>query len=166
MAGRVNAIAAALQAGKTLDGDIVAIFQGPSSDWICSLLAIFRIGVVYVPLDLRTPLPRLASIVKNCQPRIILTHRPTVETVFALDALDATTINVTDLPQSDSYTPHNRADPSSPAVILFTSGTIGIPKGIVINHSNLRNQMESVEDASPEVLESMEVAANIHDEEC
>lgn len=143
MAGRVNAIAAALQAGKTLDGDIVAIFQEPSSDWICSLLAIFRIGAVYVPLDLRTPLPRLASIVKNCQPRIILTHRPTLEIVFALDALDATTINVTDLPQSDSHTPHNRADPSSPAVILFTSGTTGIPKGIVINHSNLRNQMES-----------------------
>ena len=52
IAGRVNIIAAALQAGKTLDGDIVAIFQDPSSNWICSLRAIFHIGAVHVPLDL------------------------------------------------------------------------------------------------------------------
>lgn len=52
MASRVNAIAAALVAAKVVIGTKVAVLQEPTVDWICSLLAIFRVGAVYVPLDL------------------------------------------------------------------------------------------------------------------
>jgi len=65
IAGRVNSIATALVAADAVDGSRVAVFQEPTSEWVCSLLAIFRVGSVYVPLDLRTSLPRLAAIVKT-----------------------------------------------------------------------------------------------------
>ena len=143
MAGRVNAIATALVAAQAADGARVAVFQEPTSDWICSLLAIFRVGAIYVPLDLRTPLPRLATIVRNCQPRSLLVHEGTMINTPALGAVNATIIDISTIPKHRSKTMRNRASASSPAVILFTSGSTGTPKGIVINHSSLRNQMES-----------------------
>ena len=143
IAGRVNSIATALVAADAVDGSRVAVFQEPTSDWVCSLLAIFRVGSVYVPLDLRTSLPRLAAIVKNCQPRTILAHEATLHSVPALGAPNTTIINISALPESDAKKIPNRASPSSPAVILFTSGSTGTPKGIVINHATLKNQMES-----------------------
>lgn len=142
MAGRVNAIVNALVAADAVDGARVAVFQEPTADWICSLLAIFRAGAVYIPLDLRTQMPRLARIVTNCQPRTILVHDATVDLISGLGTPDATIIDVSTLPRSDPKTIPNRANPSSPAVILFTSGSTGTPKGIVILHSSLRNQME------------------------
>lgn len=142
-AARVNAIAAALVRANVVGGYKVAVFQEPTVDWICSLLAIFRVGAVYVPLDLRTSLPRLAKIVSQCAPNLILAHNSTMADVPALGALKIETINVSAVPRFSDDTLPNRAQPSSPAVILFTSGSTGVPKGIVINHSCLRNQMES-----------------------
>lgn len=143
MAERVNSIATSLVAALAVDGAKVAVFQEPTSDWICSLLAIFRVGAVYVPLDLRTPLPRLATIVQKCRPRTILAHGATVNNTPALEAPNATIIDISSLPTSDSKAMPNRAIASSPAVIIFTSGSTGTPKGIVIDHSSLKNQMES-----------------------
>ena len=144
MSARVNAIAAALVAAKTVDGAKIAVFQEPTADWICSLLAIFRVGAVYVPLDLRTSLLRLAKIVSQCKPQLILAHKSTLANISALRCEGTTKIiDVSAIPRFNHNPMPNHALPSSPAVILFTSGSTGTPKGITINHSNLRNQMES-----------------------
>lgn len=144
MSARVNAIAAALVAAKTVHGAKVAVFQEPTADWICSLLAIFRVGAVYVPLDLRTSLLRLAKIVGQCKPQLILAHKSTLANIPALRSEGTTKIiDVSDIPRFNHNPMPNHALSSSPAVILFTSGSTGTPKGITINHSNLRNQMES-----------------------
>lgn len=53
MAARVHSIAIALIAA---DASRIAVFQEPKTDWICSLLAIMRIGASYLPLDTSIPL--------------------------------------------------------------------------------------------------------------
>ncbi|RAK98120.1 putative hybrid PKS/NRPS enzyme EqiS-like protein [Aspergillus ibericus CBS 121593] len=144
MMAEVNKIATALLEAGVSDGDRVAVFQQPTAATICSLLAILRLGAVYVPLDLRSPMPRLAAILKDCQPKVILTHKATAKYATPLASETTKLINVTTLaalPDTASMVP-NRAVPNATAVILYTSGSTGTPKGVLLPHSAIRNVIE------------------------
>lgn len=75
---RVNDTARTLIGAGAEEGSRVAVFQHPTANWVCCLLAIMRIGAIYVPLDLRNPLERLVAIVKAAQPSALLAHAPTI----------------------------------------------------------------------------------------
>lgn len=136
---RVQGIASALLKCGVDAGSRVSVFQDPSVDFVCSMLAILRINAVYVPLDLRNPIPRLARAVANCQTVAILAHDKTMYDCPGLGS-SATIINVTGLSTSE-VVPISTL-PESPAMILYTSGSTGEPKGIVLRHSGLTNELE------------------------
>ena len=142
MAQRANSIAAEMLAKGITPGSKVAVFQEPTSDWVCSLLAILRIGAVYVPLDLRNPMPRLAAIAKASEVAAILAQAATVKDVPGLGAPTATVLNVSSLAESTTSVIPNQAKADALAVILFTSGSSGTPKGILLPHRTLRNGIE------------------------
>ncbi|KAJ9137155.1 AMP-binding enzyme family protein [Pleurostoma richardsiae] len=137
----VDAIGDSLLLAGVMPGQIVAVFQEPSARWICSLLAIWRVGAVYVPLDPKRGLPALASIAAGVKPQVVLCSATTVSDVPALSTT-AGVINVdTDVAEAVAHTA-NRASAAAPAVILFTSGSTGTPKGIEIAHASLVNLLE------------------------
>ncbi|GME45600.1 hypothetical protein DL768_008056 [Neofusicoccum parvum] len=144
MMSRVHSIAKALlETGVNADsGARVAVFQVPSVDWICSMLAIMRIGAAYVPLDLRSGLPRLAAVVNECQPRAIVVHADTIDDVSALGTGDMPVLDISLLPQRADAEVQNYASADSAGIILYTSGSTGTPKGIALSHRSLQNQME------------------------
>ena len=142
MLQRVEAIGEALiNAGINTPGSKVLVFQQASSDWVCSMLAIMRIGGIYVPLDLRNPLSRLARIAQDCQPSCILVDFTTVGNAAQLNVA-AKTININEVGAKPQATVPNRARGDSIAAIMYTSGSTGTPKGILVKHSGLRNQIE------------------------
>ncbi|OJK01159.1 hypothetical protein ASPACDRAFT_51108 [Aspergillus aculeatus ATCC 16872] len=143
MSQRADSIASALLSANVSRQQRVAVFQHPSSDWICSMLAILRVGATYVPLDLRLEMARLRSIVKDCEPTVLLVDGHTQSQVPDLMLTrPALTINIGDLPRTAPFPVMNRAAAEDEAVILYTSGSTGNPKGIPLTHENLRVNIE------------------------
>jgi hybrid polyketide synthase/nonribosomal peptide synthetase ACE1 len=138
MIERINVIAETLHKAQANFGLNVGVFMQPSNDWICSLLAIMRVGAVYVPLDPRTSIRRLAMIAQDCQPVLILVDSTTKDLAPDLNS-PARLINVTALrPSGHGADVPNKSQKDSAFAILYTSGSTGVPKGYFCSLSDVR----------------------------
>lgn len=139
MANRINAIAAALQAEAV--NDIVGVFQSPTPDFVCSILAILRIGLTYVPLDPRVGTARLASIIAECKPVSLIVDSSTRGDLSALD-FRGIVVDISTVASSSFTKVPVKARPDTMAAVIYTSGSTGTPKGICLSHASLRNNLE------------------------
>jgi hybrid polyketide synthase/nonribosomal peptide synthetase ACE1 len=89
MTNRIEAIAEALEDSDVGSGSRVLVYQTASVNWPCSMLAIMRLGAIYVPLDLRNPMPRLAAVARDCAPSAFLADSATFENTPQLDVPNA-----------------------------------------------------------------------------
>jgi hybrid polyketide synthase/nonribosomal peptide synthetase ACE1 len=144
MLDRIRAISEALQQHRGVGiGTRVLVFQKATCDWVCSMLAVMLIGGVYVPLDTRNPLSRLAVVARDCAPGAVL-----VDSLTSLSAPDlqlpssTVIIDVSTLGRKASSLIQNGAEADVLAAILYTSGSTGTPKGIMVTHDGLRNEIE------------------------
>lgn len=138
---QANTIASALLS-NVKPGQCVAVYQESGADWVSSLLAILKIGAIYVPLDSKTRSSRLAAVVKDCEPAVILVDGSTESKSEDLNAPKSTIINVSTIAQVSSHSIPVRATSDGPAVCIYTSGSTGTPKGVIIKHSSLSHEVE------------------------
>jgi hybrid polyketide synthase/nonribosomal peptide synthetase ACE1 len=131
---RVDMIANELLSNGVSPGTRVGILQAPSADWICSLMAILRVGGVYIPLDKKVGMERLAMIMKETNAPVVLLDTTTISD-YGLLYTKAEPIDVRSLREFTATSVSNMAAPDDTAVIMYTSGSTGIPKGLMISHS-------------------------------
>jgi hybrid polyketide synthase/nonribosomal peptide synthetase ACE1 len=136
---RVFGIAGKLTKLGIAPRDRVGVMQLPDAERICCMLAIMRVGGIYVPLDPEWPGVRLQTVLESCSPRTVLTDSATV-TAALENCPQQDNLISTDIPSSNESLPiFIEAD--SPAALLYTSGTTGKPKGVLLSHDGLYNNV-------------------------
>ncbi|SEG97759.1 non-ribosomal peptide synthase domain TIGR01720/amino acid adenylation domain-containing protein [Nonomuraea solani] len=110
-----------------------------SLDSIVALFAVLRAGAAYVPLELDHPDERIAAIVADARPDVILT----VSTVAPRLTGDLIELD-RPLPDAEPFTTFAPDDPDRlrhPAYTIYTSGSTGKPKGVVTEYAGLTNML-------------------------
>ena len=158
-----NRLARRLIHGGCQPGDRIALLVPKSLAAIAGIIGIYKAGCIYVPLDPAGPTKRLAAVMASSEPRWILSAGPVanlldeifqdkrvreetrvgwLESVpperrsFRLEFSGKDIETVSDSPIDIATTRHG------PAHILYTSGSTGMPKGVVITHANVIHFVE------------------------
>ena len=143
--GKSNEAAKTLQAHPKLGvtaGDSVGVYVPYVKDVLTGALAVWKSGGIYVPMDDAYPVERLEYILKDSDAKAILTchslwekkplNFPVERVIFIDEISDGTS----------SFTPRKDITPKSPAMILYTSGTTGRPKGVLHRHEFLTHLVD------------------------
>ena len=124
---KVDVITTELEAVGITTGSRVAVLQEPTADWVSSILAVMRIGAIYLPLDLGIPWSRLAAIVKDCQPAAVLVDDQTISHVHKLGCEGTNVVSISNKHRATDIQILPRQSPSLP---FFTPvARLGRPKG-------------------------------------
>jgi acyl-CoA synthetase (AMP-forming)/AMP-acid ligase II len=116
-------------------GDRVAILGANSPEWIVAFWAVTSLGAIVAAFNAWWAPPELAHAVELSAPKLII-----AEARYAEDlAADAPVLRTAGLCDASprAQRPHTDIDEDDPAVIVFTSGTTGRPKGATHSHRNL-----------------------------
>ncbi|HEU4362061.1 MAG TPA: FadD3 family acyl-CoA ligase [Mycobacterium sp.] len=138
LADRVRCAAGSFAAAGVTKGDRVAIWAPNSAEWIIAAFGVLAAGGVLVPVNTRFKVPEADDIIRRSGAKLVLAEKG----FLGLDFTAPPGIPVIDL-KSDflaSGSPLQRpVNPTDIADIIFTSGTTGRPKGVMMNHrQNLR----------------------------
>nr|WMZ00178.1 PKS-NRPS [Humicola sp.] len=139
-------IAGALSAVGIIKGSYVAVLMHPCSYTIASLLAILRLGAIYVPLDLNNPPDRLGTITADCRPTAIICQANTIRLAETLCTDDNTVIDLTFLPEGGDVPTEDCSQENLPAFALYTSGSTGKPKGVLLSQANILQSVDGTLD--------------------
>jgi len=137
---RTDEIAAQLNIKGVKKGGRVGILLKRSLDLIPALLATWRLGAIYVPIDSGFPRHRIAFMLADATAQAVITNR---ELLPLLDAeiRGSSLLCIEDVPGANEMLPVGiqPAHGEDSAIILFTSGSTGKPKGVEIRHRSLAN---------------------------
>ncbi|KAF1993364.1 hypothetical protein P154DRAFT_450422 [Amniculicola lignicola CBS 123094] len=137
-------VASSIQTKSLSISSVVAVLCQPSSDLVVALLAILRLGLVYVPLDTNIPKERHAAILEDCAPTLLLFHQDTVEMASNIPT-HIPSVNLSlispSVKTSNTKMDENLSHADSPAILLYTSGSTGKPKGIQLNNAGYLNHI-------------------------
>ncbi|MDJ0462957.1 acyl-CoA synthetase [Streptomyces sp. H27-C3] len=136
------AVAADALAARIGGAGRVAVWATPSLETVVGVVAALRAGVPAVPLNPRTGERELAHIVADSAPSMVLAA-PGTELPTALQEL--VRIDVT--PAGTGGRRPAEVPPDSPALVVYTSGTTGPPKGAVLPRRAIAATLDALEDA-------------------
>ncbi|PKQ13485.1 MAG: peptide synthetase [Alphaproteobacteria bacterium HGW-Alphaproteobacteria-1] len=134
---RANRIAHVLRAMGVARGDLVGLCLPRSADMVACVLAIWKAGAAYVPMDPTYPPDRLALYLEDSGARVVVTRSDIGTALEGAVRLDLDTDPR--LASAPATAPEDPTRPEDLAYVIYTSGSTGRPKGVMVTHANLAN---------------------------
>nr|AEG64697.1 LpmC [Streptomyces viridochromogenes] len=122
----------------------VAVALPRSADLVVALLAVWKAGAAYLPLDTEYPAERLAYMLQDAEPALVLTTAELNSDLPDL-GIPSLLLDATDLNDSEGVRAP-AGDLSASAYVIYTSGSTGRPKGVVVPQAPLVNFLTSMQD--------------------
>jgi len=163
LAEHAKALAAALRGLGAAKGSRIGLVSENRSEWVISYLAVTSSAAVIVPYDILLKTEELASIVRASEARIILTSAEYLEKVKKAAGVGVRIVVFDPAPEQNltcffDLLERGRAgiregadpfadliEPDDLAALIFTSGTTGTPKGVMLSHRNLVENGDGVQ---------------------
>jgi acyl-CoA ligase (AMP-forming) (exosortase A-associated) len=133
----VGRTADALLARGLRPGDRVASWMGKTVLACILPLACARAWLVHVPINPVLRRAQAAHILEDSAARLLIANQARLESLEAGDSADAELVALEDWRDGDTALPPSAAGPDELAALLYTSGSTGLPKGVMLTHANL-----------------------------
>ena len=136
---RSNQLAGLLLTKGVRKGDLVPVCMERSEELLICLLGIMKAGAVYIPIDPEQGINRMQYILEESDPQLIIADPTGYELLQGLTDsnvlnLQVLEVEVSQMPGEDILT---KIEPQDLAYIMYTSGSSGHPKGVMIEHGSL-----------------------------
>lgn len=123
-------------------GDVVLLSGDKSILMFASIVAAFKLGIIYSIFDPDMPADRLKMIIQECEPTLLIVNANEhyeIGSECGVQAVPFTDLENKHIWTEISHTNLKREQPSGHDIvyIVFTSGSTGVPKGAVMTHSNV-----------------------------
>lgn len=138
---RANSLAVLLREKGIKPGDVIAIMVRRSIEMVIGMLAVLKAGAAFLPIDKELPDERINYMIKNSESKVILTDNTTIYRFTEYDKINIQCEEHYNFKKEDLANINNVRDL---AYVLYTSGTTGEPKGVMIEHTSLVNFVYAV----------------------
>ncbi|MFE5681228.1 non-ribosomal peptide synthetase [Streptomyces erythrochromogenes] len=129
-----NAVSALLRGHGVAAEDRIGIYLRRSTELFVAILGVLKSGAAYVAVDSRYPDTRRDLMLENSGAKVVLTETDWED---RLTSVSARIVSIADRATADTAPVEGIVEPGSAASVLFTSGSSGVPKAIVLEHRNI-----------------------------
>jgi long-chain acyl-CoA synthetase len=151
LGSRIDHMASGLMTAGVAKGDRVAVLAPNQVNWVVAALAAIRTGATLVPIDAQLPDEALAHVLRDAEPRVLCTVTAQADrlrksgaaphTIVLLDEVESQKSSGRARGAAEKGGGSPRLDAGDAALLFYTSGTTGPPKGVPLTHRNMVHQL-------------------------